>query len=80
MKSAKEWLNEVGETVMLSAFAGGKPPGKEVEHLIHRIQADALMEAANIVDEARGEEFDLRSIRDSIKFKAQELGQPDYEH
>ncbi len=41
MKQANEWLNEVGETVMLSAFAGAKPPGIEVETLIKRIQDDA---------------------------------------
>ncbi len=48
MKQAIEWLNEVGETAMLSAFVGANPPGIEVERLIQRIQSDALREAAEI--------------------------------
>lgn len=48
MKPAAEWLNEVGETVMFSAFAGGKPPGIEVEKLIKRIQIDALEHATGL--------------------------------
>lgn len=46
MKQATEWLHEVGEVVMFSAFAGAKPPGIEVERLVERIQLDSLREAA----------------------------------
>lgn len=53
MKSAEQWLNEVGEVVMFSAFVGGKPPGKEVELLIAKMQLDAwkhgMSEAADRV-------------------------------
>lgn len=42
MKEAKEWLNEVGETVANAMFFSRKePPGTEVEELIKRIQDDA---------------------------------------
>lgn len=50
MKQAQEWLNEVGETVMLSAFAGEKPPGIEVEQLVKRIQSDALAEPMALLE------------------------------
>jgi len=45
MKHPVEWINDLGETVMLSAFGGGKsPPGKEVEELVAKIQADARLD------------------------------------
>jgi len=46
MKQATEWLNALGEAVMVSAFVGANPPGIEVARLVQRIQADALREAA----------------------------------
>ena len=53
MKNATEWLNQVGEVVMFSAFAGSNPPGNEVENLVRQIQADAwrqgMTDAAEIV-------------------------------
>lgn len=49
MKKAIEWLDEVGETVAMSAFAGKTPPGIEVENLIRRIQSDALEHACGLV-------------------------------
>lgn len=48
MKTAEEWLTEVGEAVMFSAFVGGKPPGNEVENVIRKIQSNALCHAAVI--------------------------------
>ena len=44
MKTALEWLNEVVETVAKSvaAVSTGRHPGKAVERVIQRIQADAL--------------------------------------
>jgi len=55
MKPTKELLNAIGEAAMVSAFAGGNPPGIELEKFIERIQADArkdgLMTALNIASE-----------------------------
>lgn len=48
MKNATEWINEIGETVMFSAFVGSNPPGNEVEKLVRRIQVDTLMHAAEV--------------------------------
>lgn len=79
MKNATEWLNRVGEVVMFSAFAGGNPPGNEVEKLVKQIQADALRHSAKLVhDMSRGTKSEARAIaideaRDLITAEAEQL-------
>jgi hypothetical protein len=79
MKTAADWLNRVGETVMLSAFAGSNPPGNETENLIKQIQADALRHAAQLVhDMSRGTQSEDRAVaideaRDLIADEASKL-------
>jgi hypothetical protein len=64
MKSALEWLNEVGETVANDCFSpDAGVPGRDTELLIGRIQSDAytagrvagLREAARIVNSKHSE-------------------------
>lgn len=75
MKTALEWLNEVGESAGQDMFCGDpKKPGSRTETTIRRIQVDALLRAADIVNEARFEGVgDLRSIVSMIKAEAEEL-------
>ena len=44
MKTAEEWANETGETVMLDCFAGDRnaQPGEPTIKLIKQIQLDAF--------------------------------------
>lgn len=55
MKTAEEWANEVGETVMLDCFAGDRMarPGDPTINLVKQIQLDAfkagMTEAAGMV-------------------------------
>lgn len=62
MKTAEEWANETGETVMSDCFAGDRNalPGDPTISLIRKIQLDAykagMTEAAEIAEKyVRGE-------------------------
>ncbi len=68
MKSAEEW------TEALNAQEGADVnPCNITASEVRAVQADALRWAAEIVNNARGEETDLRSVRDWIKAKATAL-------
>ncbi len=71
MKSAAEWLNEVGETAMGAAFnfQGGHAPGTELENLIREIQVDVLKHALFIAND-----YHLpRNIRDVLRDEIEKL-------
>jgi hypothetical protein len=46
MKTAEEWINEVGKVVMLDCFAGDRSalPGEPTLNLVKQIQLDAMKE------------------------------------
>lgn len=65
MKSAEEWADR-----SVTDYEEGV---SEMHRFLRDVQADALRHAAEIVNEARSSESDLRSVRDWIKAEAANL-------
>lgn len=74
MRTALEWLNEIGECVGQDMFCGNpQKPGSRSEDCIKAIQLDAwkqgMTDAAAIVNGMRGSgESDLRCVRSNIEW------------